>query len=82
MTLFSPFADEVKPDFHSRISLVFSKIFVSESWKNKSNLKILHLSSEIVVFGGHLPKEVLVEGFCGVTIRCLKIFRRRRLLQR
>ena len=35
--------------------------------KHESNPKFLYLSGEIVVSGGHLLKEVLVEGFFGVT---------------
>ena len=46
-----------------RISLVAGEIFVIENYRNISNPKFLHLISEIVVSRGHLPKQVLVEGF-------------------
>ena len=71
----------IRPDFHSYILLATGAIFVS----NKSNPKFLHLISENVVPGGHLPKKVLVEGYLGALRgkkRWLKIFSGRKCRQR
>ena len=43
-----------KPDFHSRILLAASKIFVNHNYGNKSNPKFSHMVSEIILSEGHL----------------------------
>ena len=53
---------------HARISLAAIEIFVSENYKDKSKPKFLHLNSEIDVSGGHLPKQISVEGSEGKDI--------------
>ena len=52
-----------KSDFQSGISLAAGEILVSEIRKNKSYLKFLHVTIEVVVSGDHLPEQVSVEGF-------------------
>ena len=53
----------LKPNLHSRISLVACEIFVFENYNNDLNVKFLHLVSEMVVSGGHLPKQLSLKGF-------------------
>ena len=77
-----------KPDFHSHISLVGCEIFVSKNKKTNRTPDFLQLVSETVLSGGHLPKQLLVEGWGGGggggegNRRCLKIVRDRKFRQR
>ena len=59
----------VKPDFHLLICLSPTKLSSAKIKEetNKSNPKFLQLFSEIVVSGGHLPKQLSVERYWGAT---------------
>ena len=54
--------------FHSSISLLASKIFVSKNTKDVSYPKFLHLISKTVVIDDDLPKQVSAEGLEGRQI--------------
>ena len=64
----------VKPDFHSRISLVAGNIFVGENYKKQVEPQISLLVSKIVVSGGHLSKQLLSNGFWGKTSDVWRFF--------
>ena len=77
-----PFQNGIRERSIVKLNRIFTHVFhllppFRENEKSKSNPEFMYLNSEIVVFGGHLPKQVIVEG----ATSNIKIFRERKFRQ-